>query len=176
METGCRREKTLDHVRSIPEIAALLRDADYSDCYSAISGKPLRAVVAGCLSFMPGWARALYRVRAGFVRLLGMRQDRIPFNEPVREDEVSMTPGGKARFFTVTMAREESYWFAGSTEKHLSGQIGIIAEPLPDGRRRFHLLTVVKYRHWTGPVYFNVIRPFHHLIVRSTLRSAVREG
>ena len=31
---------------------------------------------------------------------------------------------------------------------------------------------IVDYRHWTGPVYFNVIRPFHHLVVAAMLRSA----
>lgn len=29
--------------------------------------------------------------------------------------------------------------------------------------RRF--ITTVYYKHWTGPVYFNLIRPFHHLVV-----------
>ncbi|MCP4630164.1 MAG: DUF2867 domain-containing protein [bacterium] len=30
---------------------------------------------------------------------------------------------------------------------------------------RFYVITVVHYKHWTGPVYFNLIRPFHHLVV-----------
>jgi hypothetical protein len=46
---------------------------------------------------------------------------------------------------------------------------------LPDGRKRYHLLTVVKFRHWTGPVYFNVIRPFHHIIVKAMLTDAVKD-
>ena len=35
-------------------------------------------------------------------------------------------------------------------------------------------LTVVHYKHWTGPVYFNVIRPFHHLVVRQMARAGTK--
>lgn len=161
----------MTHVQSIPEIQALMQGADYVDCYSTISSKPLRAMVACCLSYMPGWVRALYWLRAGFVRLLGMRQDKIPCAVPVREEDVSLTPGDQIEFFTVIMARDESYWVGGATEKHLTGHFGIVAETLQDGRKRFHLLTVVKYRHWTGPVYFNVIRPFHCLLAKSMIKA-----
>jgi len=165
----------MEYVQSIPEIKTLMQDADYVDCYSTISSKPLRVMVASCLSFMPGWARALYWLRAGFVRLLGMRQEKIPFAAPVREEDVSLTPGDQVKFFTVTMARDESYWVGGATEKHLSGHIGIVAEKLQDGRKRFHLLAVVKFRHWTGPIYFNVIRLFHCVIVKAMLKNAVKD-
>jgi hypothetical protein len=165
----------MEYVQSIPEIKALLQDADYVDCYSTLSNKSLRAMVAACLSFMPGWARALYWIRAGFVRLLGMRQERMPFDAPVREADVSLTPGDRVDFLTVAMARDGTYWVGQATEEHLSAHIGIIAQALEDGRKRFHLLTVVHYRHWTGPVYFNVIRPFHHVIVKAMLKAAVKD-
>ncbi|XXF76233.1 DUF2867 domain-containing protein [Myxococcaceae bacterium GXIMD 01537] len=46
--------------------------------------------------------------------------------------------------------------------------------PVKGQRRRFHVATIVRYRRWAGPVYFNVIRPFHHLVVRGMLRHAAR--
>jgi hypothetical protein len=49
----------------------------------------------------------------------------------------------------------------------LTGYLAVVAEPLAHGRTRFHNITVVKYHRWTGPLYFKVIRPFHHLVVRS---------
>jgi len=39
-----------------------------------------------------------------------------------------------------------------------------------NGRADYAIATVVHYRHWTGPIYFNLIRPFHHLIVWFMLR------
>lgn len=35
----------------------------------------------------------------------------------------------------------------------------------PAGRGLAHVVTVVHYRNWKGPLYFNLIRPFHHLVL-----------
>jgi hypothetical protein len=43
---------------------------------------------------------------------------------------------------------------------------------LTGDHKRFHVVTIVHYRRWTGPVYFNVIRPFHHLVVYQMAKSA----
>ncbi|WP_422698682.1 DUF2867 domain-containing protein [Desulfosarcina cetonica] len=32
----------------------------------------------------------------------------------------------------------------------------------------------MRYRNWTGPVYFNLIRPFHHLVVREMMKAGAR--
>jgi hypothetical protein len=54
--------------------------------------------------------------------------------------------------------------------------MAVVAEPLAGGRRRFHILTVVRYKHWTGPIYFNLIRIFNLLLVDRMARSAVPSG
>ncbi len=161
-------------IETIPELAALMKDADHVDSKFGVGRKSMRAFIAASLSYMPGWMRFLYWVRAGFVRLLGMRQGNIPSDTSMQPEEVSLTPGESAAFFTVVMAKDECYWVAEATDKHLSGYIGIAVEPLEDGRSRFHVCTVVKYRHWTGPLYFNIIRPFHHVVVWAMIRYAVR--
>ncbi|MEV4094105.1 DUF2867 domain-containing protein [Streptosporangium saharense] len=33
-----------------------------------------------------------------------------------------------------------------------------------------YVAVVVHYHRWTGPVYFTVIRPFHHLVARAGVR------
>jgi len=115
-------------------------------------------------SYYPGWVQHLYRIRWGFVRLLGMKQEGIPQLMQMQAEDVPLTPGEKAAFFTVKMAADGRYWVAGITESHLTAYLGVVVEPLPVGSR-FHVLTIVHYRKWTGPLYFNVIRPFHHLVV-----------
>jgi hypothetical protein len=39
---------------------------------------------------------------------------------------------------------------------------------------RFRVVTIVHYRHWTGRLYFNLIRPFHHWVVTGMARSGTR--
>ena len=57
---------------------------------------------------------------------------------------------------------------------HLKAYFGIAAEPLADTKNRFYVVTTVYYRHWTGPVYFNLIRPFHHLVVSQMAQAGLK--
>ena len=165
----------MTYLAAIPEIKPFLHGADHVDIRHVDSAKPMREFIACALSYMPGWMVALYKVRGVFVRLLGLRQDGYPGAERVRPEDVLFSPGRMmGSFFTVEGGEEERYWIAGATEKHLSGYLAVAAEPLPDGRKRFHMATIVRYRHWTGRVYFNIIRPFHHLVVWAMLRHAAR--
>jgi hypothetical protein len=42
-----------------------------------------------------------------------------------------------------------------------------------DGGDFTDIKVVVHYKHWTGPVYFNLIRPFHHLVVSRMARAGL---
>ncbi len=78
-------------------------------------------------------------------------------------------------FFTVRMVKEEQYWIAEAKYTHLSALLGVVVEPLPDQQqKRFHVMTIVSYHNWTGLVYFNTIRPFHHLVVGRMAMAGVR--
>ncbi len=69
-------------------------------------------------------------------------------------------------FFEVRCAKEDAYWISETPrDKHLKAYFGVAAEPLINANNRFYVVTTVFYKHWTGPVYFNLIRPFHHLVV-----------
>ncbi len=164
----------MNYIETFPELTELIKDADHMDSKHGEGKKSMRAFIAATLSYMPGWMRFLYKIRAGFVKLLGMHQDHIPLDVSMEAEDVSLTPGDAAAFFTVVMAEDERYWVAEATDKHLSGYICILVESLQDGRSRFHVCTVVKYHHWTGPLYFNIIRPFHHLVILAMIRHAVR--
>ncbi|MBE3557705.1 MAG: DUF2867 domain-containing protein [Ktedonobacteraceae bacterium] len=165
----------LTYIRRIAELAPLLEHADHIDVKTVVSSVDMRTFLAGMLGYRPGWLILLYVIRAGFVRLLGMRQERLPSAFPSRPEDIPMQAGKKASCFTVRMAKEEHYWIAAAEDRHLEALLGVVSEPLPDtSQRRFHVLTVVHYRNWAGPVYFNVIRPFHHLVVSSMAKAGAR--
>jgi len=89
----------------------------------------------------------------------------------LRPEDVSMTPGENAAFFTIDAAVEDEFYLASATESHLTAYLGVVREGLENGRSRFHVITIVHYHKWTGPLYFNVIRPFHHLVVAQMAQS-----
>lgn len=161
----------LDH---IPQIKTLTTDADHIDIKTIEGDLPLREFVANLLSHQPGWVTFLYRVRWGFVRLFGMEQKGVPRPAGMRPDDVPMTRGEAAYFFIVEAAEDGKFWIAGAKDKHLDAYLGVVLEALDANRFRYHVLTIVHYNNWAGPVYFNVIRPFHHVVVGAMVRAAVK--
>jgi len=158
----------------IPELRPLLEDADHVDVKIVTGTVDLRTFVASMLGYQPGWLTGLYRLRAVLLRALGMRQAGIRRGPKMTPETVPMRPGSSAGRFTVRMAEEDRYWVAEARERHLEAALGVVVEPLDHGRRRFYVLTVVRYHAWTGPVYFNLIRPFHHLVVGRMAAAGVR--
>lgn len=153
------------------EVQQFMVGADVTDIKQFESPVDMRRFVAGMFSYNPGWIKFLYSVRWGFVRLLGMKQDGIPQSQTLAPQDVPMQADTNLAFFHVKAAKEDAYWVADATEKHLTAVLGVVREPLAEGKNRYWVLTLVHYHHWTGPVYFNVIRPFHHLVVNKMARS-----
>lgn len=159
------RERNCSTVLSLPELQPLLAKADHIDVKTVTGTVDLRTFIAGFFSYHPAWLRSLFAVRAVFVRFLGMRQGHIGSGTLLTPERVPMQIGKRMGFFTVCLAEEEHYWFASNSDKHLKGTLGVVVEPLADQRKRFHVVTIVHYHNWAGPVYFQAIRPFHHLVV-----------
>ena len=158
-----------EYARSIPALEELMRGADHVDAKTVESSRTMREFLAAMLSWMPWWVRWLYGIRGVVARLFGLEQ---PESEKkgLTPEEVPLRVGEKAAIFTVTGAEDGKWWASEASDKHLAAWVVVAVEPLAAERKLFHVLTVVKYRHWTGPVYFNLIRPFHHLIVHCMAR------
>lgn len=169
-----------------PELTSLLAGADHVDVKTVVAETSLREFVCSALSWQPGWMRMLFQARAVLARLFGLRHLSGPVGPPLMPDEIPFAPGGKIAFFTVTGGAEGRYLILEASDTHLSGYLAIIAEPLAasvpgvrpvvNARNRFRVVTIVRYHRWTGPVYFTIIRPFHHLVVRSMVNAGARRG
>jgi hypothetical protein len=165
--------KSSELFTAVPHLLELMETADHVDIKTIEGVVSLRQFIAGMLSYSPAWLKFLYGVRWFFVRLLGMKQESVPGGLSMTAEKVSFEPGDPAAFFSVKMAEEEKYWFAGITESHLTAHLGVVVEP--GQPRRFHVVTIVHYNRWTGPVYFNVIRPFHHIVVGQMMKAGVNQ-
>lgn len=165
-------------IRSILELRPYLANADHIDCKQTIGATQvsLPAFVAGVFTYQPRWVTALFAIRWGFVRLLGMKQTGLAPQHQANPDDVPMTPGDKFSFLTAKAAEPGRYWVGGDDDKHLSFDVIAAIEPLNEREQRFHLMTIVRHNHWTGPLYFTVIKPFHHLIVQLAVNAAVKNA
>lgn len=162
------------HQIAVPELAALLDGADHVDVKTTEAGVTLREFAAGALGWQPGWMRVLFRARGVLARLLRLRHSDLPAAPRVRPEEIPFSPGGTVWFCTVAAAAEHRYLVLEAADTHLTAYLALVADAAGAGRSRFHAITIVRYHRWTGPLYFNLIRPFHHLVVRSMVEAGAR--
>ena len=166
----------MEKIPNHSELKTYLQNADYTDIKTIEGEVDLRHFITAMLSYYPWWIVFLYHVREFLVRLLGLVKHEKPAILPsIRPEDLAFDPGENASFFVVRAAKEDMYWVAETPEdKHLRAYFGVITEKLNPRFTRFHVFTSVKYIHWTGPVYFNLIRPFHHLVVACMMRNGIR--
>ena len=171
------RQQPEHPVFAVRGLEDLLCEADHVDVVTLEGSGSIREVVAALLSYQPWWVTALMRLRAVLAWVLRLKQVSSGATGSLRPDEVPMEPGAAIRFFTVERVDEDRYWLAGAADRHLAGTLGVIRETGASGSERSHVTTIVSYRHWTGPLYFFLIRPFHHLILYCMVRrTATRLG
>jgi hypothetical protein len=164
----------MNTLSQISAVAPILKGADHVDVKTVTGQISLREFIARAFSYQPGWMTFLFHVRNGFARLLRLPPDIAIAQHRFGADDVPLTPGQTFAFFTVQAAEDDHYWIGKFEEKHLDGYVVVAAEPVDHDARRLHMMTIVHYNNWAGPVYFNVIRPFHHLIVRVVMNAAVK--
>ena len=161
-------DKGLTFVKTHGEIRALLKDADHVGVYTVESKVGLREFISSMMAYQPWWVTQLYKARGVLVRVLGMKQEEMPQAVLIPPDRVPLEKGAPISFFTVVMAKEKSYWVVKASDKHLTAHLAVVAEPENRSKlKKFHLVVVVHYHNWAGPVYFNLIRPFEHIIVKN---------
>lgn len=163
----------MEEIIDNPELEAFFQDVDYSDVKSIEADVSLRAFIAGMLSYNPWWLVMLYRIRGILVNILGLVKHDKPEKLPVfRSEDISFMPGDGVSFFIVRKAREERFWVSEAPEdKHLTAYFGVLAGTSSSDMTRFQVFTAIRYLHWSGPVYFNLIRPFHHLVVSKMMKA-----
>jgi hypothetical protein len=163
-----------DYVKQFNMYQEIAKNADHIDIKSAVGTVTMNQSLAGMFNYQPEWVTFLYRVRWIFVRLLGMKQDGIPHPLKFDPDTLDLKAGDKLGFFDVDAADSDISLFVSAKESHLKATLGVVREPLDDGTSRFYVITIVHYKSWAGPIYFNVIRPFHHLVVTQMLQAGIR--
>ncbi len=163
----------MEDILKHPELAEFFRNVDYIDVKHIEGETSLRAFIAGMLSYYPWWVVALYRIREILVSLLGLvRHDRPERLPSFSTDDISFAPEDNVSFFIVRKGEEDAFWLSETPpDKHLTAYFCVTADKQRSGLTRFEVVTAIRYLHWTGPVYFNLIRPFHHLVVSQMMRA-----
>ena len=167
----------MNQIQKYKELEVYFKNVDHVDAKTIEGDTSLRSFISGMLSYYPWWILVLYRIREFVVKLLGLVKHEKPEVLPaIMPENLPFEPGKNASFFIVRKAQENTYWVSETPpDKHLTAIFGVVTENLSNGLTKFHVFTSVTYIHWTGPVYFNLIRPFHHLVVSRMMKAGVTQ-
>jgi hypothetical protein len=159
----------------LPELADLLPQADVIDVKTVTGPVSLREFVAGALGNGSAAGRFLFALRVPVAKLLGLGMAGMPPKTKLSPEDVSFTPGDHLSFFTVDRGEEEHYLLLKVTDNHLVGYLAIIVDD-SGPVRAFKVVTLVNYLRPAGRFYYNLIRPFHHVVVRAMCQAGVTRG
>lgn len=155
------------------ELGEVLSTADEFDVKTTVGKADLREFTAGALSWSPLWMKALFAVRYVFAKALRLDTATVSINARPTPSGMDFTPGSQIGFFTVTRAEEDRYLLLEVVDNHLTGYLAMTAEPVADGNQ-LSLITMVKFHRKAGKGYYQVIKPFHHLIVTGMLHAGAK--
>ena len=161
-------------VSSIPQLEKICADADHVYGVDFDSRREMEDFLIRLMSYKPGWLTFLYKVRGVLARIMGLKHDEF-IDHGLEVSDYDFTRGGKVDFFDSVDFEADRFWIGAAEDKHLIGYIGVVSEPASAGLHHYHVFTIVHYKHWTGPLYFNLIRPFSHLVVYFMGKHATKE-
>lgn len=142
---------------------------DHMDAYAiGIRGNQhsIDYLTAVVFTSFPGWARLLFNLRNLLVKPFGLATGRLPDPGDIDKSIVFRT-GERAVLFTV-VDRSDTEILMAEDDRHLYFRFSVLADDQTDGRSIW-LTTLVQFHNRLGWWYFNLIKPFHGMIVRSML-------
>ena len=141
----------------IPENSLILNGfekvVDYCDIYQVQKGTEKSAEeISRDIMQMPKWASILFKLRNRIVGIFGLKTD--------KNTEKTDT------FFSV-IEKNENEIVMGEVDKHLNFRLSILKNNVEN---TISLITVVHFNNKFGNIYFFIIKPFHKIILKATLK------
>jgi uncharacterized protein DUF2867 len=162
---GIDRESQVRRTTPPPEsvVANWYENASLLDSYSidlsASEQSSMRELATRTLVNPPAWQKALIALRDAMVTPFGIKTS----------DKVRTSPDnlGRVDFFPVHWEGKDEI-VLGTDDRHLDFRLSLLRRHSPKATLLI-ATTVVHTQNALGFTYLNVIRPFHHLVVKTNL-------
>jgi Protein of unknown function (DUF2867) len=166
-------------IPSSSSIMNVLKQVHFSDAYEASIGRcnlDAQGAYAAIFGPKPGWISMLLKARGLFANLAGLKH-------PVITDVGAIAPGEGRRPYAIgdrvglfaVQSITAKELILGVDDKHLNFRVSVLRSR-KDDTEKVTITTVVELNNGLGRAYLFVIKPFHKLIVRSILQSALDAG
>ena len=149
--------KPVTKLTTIPEnsvIANGFDKIDYCDTYRIVKATNDTAEeVAAKIFKMPKWVNWLMNIRDTVVGIFGLKTSK---------DTVE----GQTTIFQI-IEQHENEIVMGETDKHLDFKTSVLVDR---ANSFIYLTTIVRFNNLFGKLYFMPVKPFHRIIVASSLK------
>lgn len=154
---------------------------DYSDSYEIAFLSPRKEIKSTSLATAffsgdPNWIQYLFLLRNKIVALFGLKTGDSLANREKQLKNFKYHPGECLGIFKILYKNDQEI-IIGEEDKHLDFKVSLHITPSLNQQQKFTLqiTTIVKYHNTMGRIYFTCIAPFHKAIVKSILKSMVRQ-
>lgn len=156
-------------------LAPLFAGADLADAYGTAlpartAGLPIEDLARRFFAKPAWWFLALLNLRDAVMVRFGIKT--------TRQMRAALIGGGRPRvdFFPILTTSPDEV-ILGEDDRHLNFRASILRRRRPGGQGMELIVTSVVHCHNDfGRTYLAVIRPFHHVVIRSNLRRAERRA
>ena len=153
---------------------------DYLDSFGSILQDPdnkvgVNDLVKAFFSAGPKWIGSLFRLRNKLVSVAGLKTSR--GDEHYQQlQKFNCEPGAQVGIFRVFEVFDHEV-ILGQDDKHLDFRVSLFLKKDTKEKEIKHLVisTIVTFNHWSGRLYFLVVKPFHRLIVPAIVTSVIRQ-
>ena len=123
----------------------------------------------------PKWVDGLLVLRNKIVSLFGLKTTP-SINNTEQPDKLKFEPGEQAGLFRV-FDRTNDEIILGENDKHLDFRVSLFLAEYKNNptQKVINVTTVVIYKNWFGRLYFFSIKPFHRLIIPTTLKKNLQK-
>jgi hypothetical protein len=171
--------------RTIPADSLLNKDKapfHYIDSFEiSVSDKDgdlhISQMIALYMASGPKWADQLMNIRNRIGGLFALKTADTQQALPTQEAIANCQPGDPLGIFKV-YAKTDKEYILGEDDKHLNFKASFLLSPSPTVKEKqvFSITTAVHFNNAMGKMYFLPVKPFHGLIIRSTLKKIERNS
>lgn len=161
---------------TIPENSVLYANRahyHYSDSYEVRikDVNNLLTLIGAANTFIkpgPKWINSLLKLRDLLVAMVGLKTTK----DGETKANCQFEPNERAGLFSV-FSKTEHELILGEDDKHLNFRVSIYFETEPNNTdtKKITVTTIVIYNNWFGRFYFFFVKPFHQLIIQTSLKT-----
>jgi hypothetical protein len=150
--------------------------ADYVDVFSCIVSKKQEItsdeLLVNLWTDQPKWLKLLFNLRHILVKPLGLKAENVSKKEDLEGFTNCIRSGGTYGIVSVP-SKSSNETIMQIKNKHLDCTISIHIRDNENNKQLISAITLVHFHNKLGVKYFQVIRPFHKLIVRKGLERII---